>query len=144
MYVRVLGDVERCKMKAEGPYSAHEPPDQEISGVASPVLEQAVGGEPHIGQQFVGALVRVGPALVGCLEPLAYLAEEHPVWHTVVPRRRQRLSARQYGAVGIDACGECGAHADAVRALTQRFGELAAFRKISRHDHLLMAMQGLA
>src|SRR5216683_8248975 len=118
MHVRVLSDVERGKMKTEGPYPAHEPPHQEISGVASPVLEQAVGGEPYIGQQFVGILVCVGPALVSRLEPLADLAEEHAVWHAVVPRRRQRLTARQYGGVGIDACGECGAHTDAVRALT--------------------------
>src|SRR6266851_7845986 len=118
MYVRVLSDVERRKMKTEGPYSAHEPPHQEISGVASPVLDQAVGGEPHVGQQFVGILVRVGPALVSRLEPLADLSEKHAVWHAVVPRRRQRLGTRQYRAVGIDARGECGAHADAVRALT--------------------------
>src|ERR1700730_6856014 len=131
MYVRVLSDIERRKMKTEGPYSAHDPPHQEISGVASPVLEQAVGGEPHVGQQLVGILVRVGPALVSRLEPLTDLTEEHSVWHAVVPRRRQRLSARQYGFVGIDACGECDAHADAVRALAQGFGELAAFRKIS-------------
>ena len=144
MHVRMLSDVERRQMKTEGAHPAHEPAHQEISGVASPILEQAVGGEPDIGQQFVGILIGVGPAFVGRLEPLADLAEEHAVRHAVVARRRQRLGARQYRAVGIDARGQRGAHADAVRALAQGLGELAAFGEIRRNDQLLMPMQGLA
>ena len=95
-------------------------------------------------EQFVRVLIGVRPALVCRLEALADLAEEHAVRHAVVPRRRERLSARQYRAVGIDAGGQGGAHADAVRALAQGLGELAAFRKVSRDDHLAVAMQGLS
>ncbi len=142
--VRMLSDVEGRQMKAKGAHSAHEAAHQEISGVASAIQGQALGRERHVRKQFVRALVGIGPPFVGRLEPLADLAEEHPVRHPIVPCRGQRLCTRQYGAVGIDARGERGADAHAFRALTQGLGELAALGKVGRHDHLPMAMQGFA
>ena len=144
MHARVLSDVERRQVKSERAHSAHEPPYQEIAGMPSPVQRQAIGGEADIGEQFIGILIGVGPALVGRLEPLADLAEEHAIRHAIVARRRQRLRARQDGAVGVDARCERRAHAHSVRALAQGLGELSAFREIGRDDHLLMAVQCLA
>ena len=58
--------------------------------------------------------------------------------------RRECLRTRQDGGVRVDACGQRRAHAHAVRTLTQGLRELPALGEISRHNQLLMTMQGLA
>src|SRR5271163_3006172 len=77
VHVRVLSDVEGRKMKTEGAYPAHEAPYQKISRVASPIFQQAVGGEFYVVEQFAGVLIGVGTAFVGRFEPRADLPEVH-------------------------------------------------------------------
>ncbi len=119
MNARMLNDIQCRQMKSKSAYTPHEPPHQEISGMASPILEQTRRGQPNVGQQFIGILIRIGAALVARLEPFADLPEEHAVWHPIVPRRRQCFRSRQHCHVGVDALGKSSAHADAIRALAQ-------------------------
>src|SRR5450631_4456380 len=124
MNPRMLNDVQRRQMKSESTYATHEPAHQEISGMASPILKQTLGDHPNIRQQLIGILVRVGPPLVTRLEPLAYLPEEHAVWHPIVPCGGERLCPRQHARVGLDALGKGGAYADPIRTLAQGLGQL--------------------
>ncbi len=144
MQAGMLNHVQRRQMKPECPHAPHEPPHQKVSGVTPAILEQAIGRQPHIRQQLIGILIRIGPPFVGCLQALADLAEEDAVRHAIVARRRQGLRARQNRRVAFDALGQLGAHADAIRALTQGLGQLPALGEIRRYDQLLVPVQRLA
>src|SRR6202035_5189932 len=117
MDARMLNDVQRRQMKSKCAHPPYEPAHQEVSGMASAVREQTLGGQSDVEQQFLGTLIRIGPTLVACLEALTDLAEKHAVGHAIVPRRRQRLRPRQQCRVSLDALGQGSAYADAMGAL---------------------------
>ena len=112
--------------------------------MASLIFEQAHRRQPNIGQQFVRILIGIGPAFVSCLQSLADLAEEHPVRHAIVPCGPERFCCRQNRRVGFDARSQSVAHFDAICTLAQGFRQLPALCEISRHDQLLVPVQGFA
>jgi hypothetical protein len=89
----MLRDVERREMKAEGAHPPHEAAHQEVSGVPTAILNQAVDAKFDVGEQFLRTGIPVRPRLVGRLESLADLAEEDPVRHAIVARRRNASAA---------------------------------------------------
>ena len=144
MHMGVLRDVERGQVKSEGTDPSDEAPHQEISRVPPAIGKQAVRGQLNVGQQFIGALIRIRPPIVGGLQAFTQLTEKNPIRLSVVPRGCELLTAGQQAAVGLHPASERRADFDAVRTLAQGLGELAALIEIGRYDELLMAMQRLA
>ena len=144
VHMGVLRDIERGEMEAERADAAHETAHEKISGMAAAVQDQARCGELEVGEQLVRTEVAVRTRFVSGLEPLAELAEEDPVRHSVVTRGRKHLDARQHGRISLDALGERGTDTDAMRALRKAFGEMAAFFVVARDDDLPVPLQRLA